>query len=214
MTNSGYAAGHTSGKRDWGRWKGYQRVRTRRRLLLIAALLLLLAGLLTGLLLVRGLSGGTATGAATLTDLTADRIREIRCRTAGGETAAFSRGEDGLWESAGNVPAAADRSAGGSGTWDQEAIGELAASLTGVRLYQTIRGVTDPSQYGLDEPACTVTITDAEGEVTEIAVGDLNETVNKLYCTLNGDQTVVYVVSPALTTRLSAAAADYVRADG
>ena len=93
---------------------------------------------------------------------------------------------------------------------DQTKAGELAASLTGVRLYQTMNGVSDLSQYGLETPRAEVRITDKEGAVTSIAVGDENETTSTVYCTLNDDPGTVYAASVSLTTNLFSPKEEYV----
>ncbi len=85
---------------------------------------------------------------------------------------------------------------------EEEAAAKLAASVTGVRLYRTLTGVEDLKLYGLDVPQAVIKVTDRDGAVTEIAIGDVNETTSTVYCCLNGDKDTVYAVSTSLLSSL------------
>ena len=123
-----------------------------------------------------------------LMDLTADRIAGIRITDASGEVRASFVRENGAW-----------REEGAAAAPDQTAVNKLAASLTGVRLIEVIGDVADPGEYGLAAPRGTIEITDTDGQVTKILIGDENEMTVSLYCALNGDTGTVYAVAASLT---------------
>ncbi|MDO5701942.1 MAG: DUF4340 domain-containing protein [Lachnospiraceae bacterium] len=216
-----YSGRKTSGRGcdargHWNVWKGRENVRAKKKrsLIILCAVIIMLVPVY---FLVRNRSSAfekKLTGAKSLTSITADRIKGIRYKGFGEEewAASFVR-EEGTWHACGPDWEAADTgdalSGSDTGGIDQAAVSNLAASLTGVRLYQVIIDVEDPGQYGLEEPEHTVEILDTSGRVTKIYTGNENTAAGKLYCMLDGDRSTVYAVSTALTGNLDRTAEEY-----
>ena len=78
----------------------------------------------------------------------------------------------------------------------------LASSLTGVSITQTLKDVTDLSEYGLDSPSYTVNLTFKDGSTQTITIGSTNDAASAVYCYLGDDTSTVYAVSTSLTTDL------------
>lgn len=197
-------------KGHWSAWKGRENVRTKKKktLLILCAVIVLLVPVYFFVINRNSVFEKKLTGAKSLTSMTADQIKGIRYRGFGEEewAASFVR-EDGTWRVSGaDWKAAADSGADGI---DQEAVSTLAASLTGVRLYQVIIDVDDLGQYGLEEPEHTVEILGTSGKLTTIYVGNENTAAGKLYCMLGEDRSTVYAVSTALTGNLDKTAEEY-----
>ncbi len=168
-------------------------MRTKRQREWIIAGAVLLAALAAVLVFVRQQSKAYEEAEArkdTLLPLTADQIIAIEYTNPDG-VASLVR-DEGKWYDT------SDRSA----EMDQTEAGELVASMTGVRLYQTMSGVTDLAQYGLEVPRITIRITDKEGTVTVIEIGDENETTSTVYCCLNHDPGTVYAVSGGILAKV------------
>lgn len=133
-------------------------------------------------------------GEQTASDLTEEELEA----EAEGSTISFTR-EEGQWVSD-TAP---------SMEVDQTTVGTTASSLTGITLSQTIEGVTDLAQYGLDTPIYGISITDMDGNTTTIALGDTNATTSTIYAYLNGDTSTVYAISTGITANLSKTLNDY-----
>lgn len=58
------------------------------------------------------------------------------------------------------------------------------------------------SDYGLDEPVNTITVTDSEGNKTILEIGDQNGTSSEYYCRLN-ESNKVYMISSSLDSMMS-----------
>lgn len=141
---------------------------------------------------VKGKSDTAEEEKETLIGLTANRIQTISWTPEGGDTLSFSR-IDGRWSYDG------DRDF----NVDQNAMNTLCSGVTGITVYQTLENVSDLSQYGLDDPEYTLQVTDTEGNVTEVAIGDTNDAVNSLYAYKNGDNTRIYSVMASLKTAIA-----------
>lgn len=196
---------HSGHRNQWNRWKGAADVSRRKRRIRLAAGILILAALAGIYAAVRQAASRYEEAQAEkplLLDLTADRISAVGYTSLSGNAVSFVR-QDGIWEFApdeGEMPGEEP---------DQTAAGALAASLTGIRLIQTMNGVEDLAEYGLAEPRYTVTVEDTSGTVTKIAIGDDNEAAGTVYCMVNGDTSAVYAVSPAITANLHKTAEEY-----
>lgn len=153
------------------------------------AVLVILIGIY---LAVKGNSDTAEEEKETLIGLTANRIQTISWTPEGGDTLSFSR-IDGRWSYDG------DRNF----KVDQNAMNTLCSGVTGVTVYQTLENVTDLSQYGLDVPEYMLQVTDTEGNVTEVAIGDTNDAVNSLYAYKDGDSTRIYSVMASIKTAIS-----------
>lgn len=75
----------------------------------------------------------------------------------------------------------------------------ITSKLAALTVQNTITGVTDLSQYGLDEPAKTVTF-ETETESYTFHAGDYNDISGVYYICLAGDDSTVYTVSSSYVT--------------
>ena len=75
---------------------------------------------------------------------------------------------------------------------DQDAMQELLARFETVQASFVIEDVEDYSQYGLDEPQCTITLSDGDGD-TVVELGGYSTMDDKRYVTLG--QGTVYLLS-------------------
>lgn len=78
---------------------------------------------------------------------------------------------------------------------DQDKIDTLISSLTSVSAERTLEDVEDASEYELDQPENTITVTMQDGTETVIRVGMENDSTSQEYIDLNKDSSTVYVVS-------------------
>ena len=78
---------------------------------------------------------------------------------------------------------------------DQDKIDTLVSSLSSVKAERTLEDVEDASEYELDQPENTITVTTEDGETTVIQIGMENDSTSQEYVDLNGDSSTVYVVS-------------------
>lgn len=79
---------------------------------------------------------------------------------------------------------------------DSALLESMAATLGDVTAYRTIEGVDDLSQYGLDEPEVSVTVTTQDGDYT-LAIGDETTMGGQRYAS-TGDGSVYLVDSSLL----------------
>ena len=78
---------------------------------------------------------------------------------------------------------------------DQDKTDTLISSLTSVSAERTLEDVEDASEYELDQPENTITVTMQDGSETVIRVGMENDSTSQEYIDLNKDSSTVYVVS-------------------
>ena len=78
---------------------------------------------------------------------------------------------------------------------DQGKIDTLVSSLNSIKAERTLENVEDASEYELDEPENTITVTTEDGETTVIQLGMENDSTSQEYIDLNKDSSTVYVVS-------------------
>ncbi len=81
---------------------------------------------------------------------------------------------------------------------NQTAVGNLADKIVGLTADRQLTDVGDAADYGLDEPAFTVTATNADGEDITLAMGDATPFDDGYYMSTGGD--AVYVVADSLAT--------------
>ena len=67
------------------------------------------------------------------------------------------------------------------------------------------------ADYGLDEPALTITATDADGTAYTFSIGDQNEVTQEYYLLYNGDSSKVYMVDSTLQDTFSLGLYDMVQ---
>ena len=89
----------------------------------------------------------------------------------------------------------------------------LTDALAEVTANRTLTDVEDLSSYGLDEPEDVIQVTDQEDKVTEITVGDTNESTGDCYISLNEDSRTVYTVTGDLSTVFSGSLMNYAKED-
>lgn len=124
-----------------------------------------------------------------LIDLTADKIAGISWTDENGETLSFQR-EDGNWICKSDP----------SVELDQTEMNTLCAGMTGIAVFRTMEDVEDLSQYGLDIPAVTITVTDISGNEITVALGNNNDSAGVIYAVREGDRGCVYAVTPSIRT--------------
>ena len=78
---------------------------------------------------------------------------------------------------------------------DQDKIDTLVSSLNSIKAERTLENVEDASEYELDQPDNTITVTTEDGETTVIQLGMENDSTSQEYIDLNEDSSTVYVVS-------------------
>ena len=71
----------------------------------------------------------------------------------------------------------------------------LISSLSSVKAERTLEDVEDASEYELDQPENTITVTMEDGSETVIRVGMENDSTSQEYIDLDKDSSTVYVVS-------------------
>ena len=77
---------------------------------------------------------------------------------------------------------------------DQDKMDTLISSLSSVKAERTLEDVEDASEYELDQPENTITVTMEDGSETIIRVGMENDSTSQEYIDLNKDSSTVYVV--------------------
>ena len=78
---------------------------------------------------------------------------------------------------------------------DQDKIDTLVSFLNSIKAERTLENVEDASEYELDQPDNTITVTTEDGETTVIQLGMENDSTSQEYIDLNKDSSTVYVVS-------------------
>ena len=78
---------------------------------------------------------------------------------------------------------------------DQDKIDTLVSSMNSIKAERTLENVEDASEYELDQPENTITVTTEDGETTVIRLGMENDSTSQEYIDLNKDSSTVYVVS-------------------
>lgn len=58
-----------------------------------------------------------------------------------------------------------------------------------------IENISDLSEFGLEGPLNTITLTDSDGTITIIEIGEKNTTTNNTYISLNHEKNTIYTVS-------------------
>ena len=164
----------------------------KKKVILLICAVCILAALIGVYSVVRSSSTAEEEAKDTLFELTADRIQAISWTSDDGETLSFHR-VDGQW-SYDDKPEL---------ELDQTEMNTLCSGVTGITVYQTLEDVTDLSQYGLDVPQYVLKVTDTEGKMVEVALGDENDAVNSLYVYKDGDDKTVYSVMASLKTAIA-----------
>ena len=94
---------------------------------------------------------------------------------------------------------------------DQSVPENMTSVLSGLTASRVLDEPGELADYGLDEPALTVTATDADGTAYTFAVGDQNEVSQEYYLLYNGDESKVYMVDSSLGDAFSLGLYDMVQ---
>lgn len=105
-----------------------------------------------------------------------------------GEILAFTKDGD-TWRYDGNEALA----------MNQTAVGSMVTMLAEIEAVQVLEEHEELSEYGLDTPSNTISITTKEGK-KELLIGNENKSVSGYYAMINGENTV-YLISTALPNK-------------
>ncbi|MGN1019457.1 MAG: DUF4340 domain-containing protein [Aristaeellaceae bacterium] len=83
---------------------------------------------------------------------------------------------------------------------DQDAAQDMADALLALTATRKIENVTSPADYGLAEPAFSVTARWKDGTETTYAMGDQTPFADGYYLQLSGQDTVIYTISKKLNS--------------
>ena len=112
----------------------------------------------------------------------------ITAFVSGGETLSFTK-TDGTWSYDGDSSFAAD----------QTTLSSMASALAQIEAEQALEEPEALSEYGLDAPSNTITVSTADGTDT-LYIGNENEAAGGYYAKLEGGDTV-YLIGTSLPSR-------------
>lgn len=92
---------------------------------------------------------------------------------------------------------------------DADKVDSLISSITSMTATRKMEDVSDLSEYGLDAPGQTVTLTDADGNETTICWGSNNATTGDDYVYCAEDDKTVYTVASSVQSSLGSSVEDY-----
>lgn len=159
--------------------------------------MILLMGLLAVLLIGYGLldrMGSTTVVSETEVSLPLwqeDKAVSALSWTRDGEAFSFTRGES-VWMKADDDAFPVN----------QTAIDNLAKKISELTAVRELTDVTRPEDYGLADPAFTVTVKDEDGNETVYAMGDQTPFEDGYYLSVSGSESI-YVISSSLETAFS-----------
>lgn len=78
---------------------------------------------------------------------------------------------------------------------NQSKMDSLAGKFASIEAERVLEDVEDISEYELDQPENTITVTTSDGETTTIKIGMENNSTSQQYIELNKDASTVYVVN-------------------
>lgn len=96
---------------------------------------------------------------------------------------------------------------------DSSALLSMLSGLTPLKAQRTLADISDISEYGLDAPQNTITLSDSDGGQTVITIGDANANTSDDYLMLNEDPSTVYTVDSTVLDSLSQNLYDYALSD-
>lgn len=96
---------------------------------------------------------------------------------------------------------------------DQDTLEDAASSISSVTSDKVINDVEDLSQYGLDDPSNTITISTEDGSDTILKVGDENESISQYYVEKGDDKETVYLVDSVTIDPFMNSLYDYAQSD-
>ncbi len=92
---------------------------------------------------------------------------------------------------------------------DPAPISDILEQLAPLGAVRTLTDAAALSEYGLDTPSNTVTVTTQDGTETTIALGDTNNSTGDDYVMLNGDSSTLYTIGSSLRSCLLDRLYDY-----
>ena len=95
---------------------------------------------------------------------------------------------------------------------DQDKLTEAIGSLNNVEADRVLDNVTDTTEYGLDDPTNTITITDKDGKETVLHVGMENASTSQYYVENGEDESKIYVVADSVFQPFMKTLYDYAKA--
>ena len=95
---------------------------------------------------------------------------------------------------------------------DQDKLIEAIGSLNNVEADRVLDNVTDTTEYGLDDPTNTITITDKDGKETVRHVGMENASTSQYYVENGEDESKIYVVADSVFQPFMKTLYDYAKA--
>ncbi len=95
---------------------------------------------------------------------------------------------------------------------DQDKLIEAIGSLNNVEVDRVLDNVTDTTEYGLDNPTNTITITDKDGKETVLHVGMENASTSQYYVENGEDESKIYVVADSVFQPFMKTLYDYAKA--
>ena len=95
---------------------------------------------------------------------------------------------------------------------DQDKLTEAIGSLDNVEADRVLDNVTDTTEYGLDDPTNTITVTDKDGKETVLHVGMENESTSQYYVENGEDESKIYVVADSVFQPFMKTLYDYAKA--
>lgn len=96
---------------------------------------------------------------------------------------------------------------------DEAQILEVVGQLTPLQAVRVLENAGNPSEYGLDHPQNELILTNEEGTVTTLTIGDANSSTGDVYVMLNEDASVVYTIDSELLASFSDDLYDYAYSD-
>lgn len=95
---------------------------------------------------------------------------------------------------------------------DQDKLIEAIGSLNNVEADRVLDNVTDTTEYGLEDPTNTITITDKDGKETVLHVGMENASTSQYYVENGEDESKIYVVADSVFQPFMKTLYDYAKA--
>lgn len=95
---------------------------------------------------------------------------------------------------------------------DQDKLIEAIGSLNNVEADRVLDNVTDTTEYGLDDPTNTITITDKDGKETVLHVGMENASTSQYYVENGENESKIYVVADSVFQPFMKTLYDYAKA--
>ncbi|MCC8102778.1 MAG: DUF4340 domain-containing protein [Clostridiales bacterium] len=120
-----------------------------------------------------------------------------------GEETSFTLQDDGTWQKDDDATFPVDG----------DALLSPLSALSELKSLRTLTEIEDVSEYGFDDPQNLITLTDEDGEVTIVTIGDNNDSTGNDYLMLNEDTATVYTIATDLREGFSDDIYDYAESE-